>query len=119
MSRSALVFAILTVLLNGGAQLLLRQAALGDAEPARPLSLLKSGWFMGGVASYGISVLTWLAVLKSTPLAVATPFVAIVYVAVPLASRYVFGDAISPRMWIGMALVVVGVSLVASGHPTG
>ncbi len=68
---------------------------------------------MCGVALYAVSVLTWLSVLKRTPLAVAAPFVALVYVIVPLLSRTVFGDTITHRMWIGMALVVLGVTLVA------
>lgn len=113
MSFAALLFAIATVVLNGSAQLLLRKAALTGADPAAPASLVRSPWLLVGVALYGISVLTWLSVLKRTPLAVAAPFVALVYVLVPLLSRSVFGDVITQRMWIGMALVVAGVTLVA------
>lgn len=112
MGRVALIFALITVVLNGGAQLLLRRAALTGAEPTNPVSLINI-WFLCGIASYAISVMTWLLVLKRTTLAVATPFVAMVYILVPLASRFVFGDTITGRMWIGMLLVVVGVSLVA------
>jgi drug/metabolite transporter (DMT)-like permease len=115
MSGMATVFAIVTVLLNGGAQLLLRKAALSGAEPHNPLSLVGNVWFLGGIVAYAISVLTWLFVLKRVPLAVAAPFIAMVYIVVPVASRFVFGDTIHPRMWIGMALVVIGVSLVAQG----
>lgn len=113
MSAVALIFAIATVILNGSAQLLLRKAALTGADPALPISLIRSPWFVCGVALYAVSVLTWLSVLKRTPLAVAAPFVALVYVIVPLLSRTVFGDTITHRMWIGMALVVLGVTLVA------
>lgn len=113
MSVHALVFAALTVLLNGGAQLLLRKAALTGAVPTDPLSLLRSLWFLAGIACYAVSVLCWLSVLRRTPLAVAAPFVALVYVGVPLASRLVFGDVITTRMWVGMGLVVAGVTLVA------
>lgn len=116
MTSSALILAVVTVVLNGGAQLLLRKAALGGADSLAPATLVTSPWFLAGIACYGISVLTWLGVLKTTPLAVATPFVALVYVGVPLASRWVFGDYVSARMWMGMALVVLGVTLVASGH---
>ena len=113
MSPVALIFALITVALNGGAQLLLKRATIGGADPARPLALLQNAWFLAGIAAYGVSVLTWLLVLKRIPLAVAAPFVALVYVAVPLASRSVFGDHVSGRMWIGMALIVLGVTLVA------
>lgn len=117
MTPVAILFAAVTVVLNGSAQLLLRQAALTGAVPTNPLSLLRNTWFLGGLAAYGISVLTWLFVLKRVPLAVAAPFVALVYVLVPLASRLLFADSITLRMWLGMLLVVAGVTLVAGGAP--
>jgi undecaprenyl phosphate-alpha-L-ara4N flippase subunit ArnE len=113
----AILFAAITVLLNGSAQLLLRQAAHTGASPTEPLSLLKNPWFMAGLVAYGVSVLTWLFVLKRVPLSVAAPFVALVYVLVPLAARVLFSDGITPRMWLGMVLVVAGVTLVAEGAP--
>jgi undecaprenyl phosphate-alpha-L-ara4N flippase subunit ArnE len=113
------LFALVTVLLNGSAQLLLRQAALTGAVPTNPLTLLRNGWFMMGLVAYGGSVLTWLFVLRRVPLSVAAPFVALVYVLVPLASRALFADSVSPRMWLGMLLVVLGVTLVATGSKGG
>jgi undecaprenyl phosphate-alpha-L-ara4N flippase subunit ArnE len=77
--------------------------------------MLKNGWFLVGLSAYGVSVLTWLFVLRRVPLAVAAPFVALVYVLVPLASRLFFADQVTSRMWIGMLLVVFGVTLVAQG----
>ena len=115
MNPASVLFALVTVLLNGSAQLLLRKAALTGANPANPLSLLRNSWFMVGVGAYAVSVLTWLFVLKRVPLAVAAPFVALVYVLVPLASRMLFNDHVNSRMWIGMLLVVCGVTLVAQG----
>jgi drug/metabolite transporter (DMT)-like permease len=114
-SSLSVLFAIITVLLNGGAQLLLRKAALSGALPTSPTSLATNVWFLAGIGAYGISVLTWLYVLKRVPLTVAAPFVAMVYVLVPLASRWAFGDPIQGRMWFGMLLVVAGVILVAQG----
>jgi len=112
---AAILFALVTVLLNGGAQLLLRKAALTGASPTNPLSLVKNAWFLTGLAAYAISVLTWLFVLRRVPLAVAAPFIALVYVLVPLASRLLFEDTVSTKMWIGMLFVVFGVTLVAQG----
>lgn len=117
MSTTATIFAFVTVVLNGSAQLLLRKAALSGAVPTSPVTLLKNPWFLLGITAYAFSVLAWLFVLKRVPLAVAAPFVALVYVLVPLASRFVFQDTIYPRMWVGMLLVAVGVTLVARGAP--
>ena len=117
MNGIAALFALVTVLLNGGAQLLLRKAALTGAVPTSPLSLFQNSYFLGGIAAYGVSVLTWLFVLKRVPLSVAAPFVALVYVAVPLASRVLCDDTIAPKMWLGMLFIVIGVTLVAQGAP--
>ncbi|HEX3595837.1 MAG TPA: hypothetical protein VHU80_12080 [Polyangiaceae bacterium] len=116
MSSSALVFALITVALNGTAQLFLRKAALTGAIPTAPLTLLNS-WFLGGLVAYAASVLTWLLVLRKVPLSVAAPFVALTYVLVPLGSRAVFDDRITSKMWVGMLLVALGVTLVAKGAP--
>jgi len=118
MSAIAMAFALVTVTLNGSAQLLLRKAALSGASPTNPQSLITNGWFMGGIFAYAFSVLTWLFVLKRVPLSVAAPFVALVYVVVPVVSRLVFGDTILPRMWAGMLLIVIGVTLVAQASPS-
>jgi drug/metabolite transporter (DMT)-like permease len=113
----AAAFAMVTVILNCTAQLLLRQAAMSGAVPTAPLTLVKNVWFLCGLAAYGISVLTWLLVLRRVPLSIAAPFVALVYVLVPVASRVLFDDPLTGRMWLGMAFVVLGVSLVAQGAP--
>ncbi len=115
MSSSSAAFALITVLLNASAQILLRQAAMSGAIPTVPVTLLRNAWFMAGITAYAFSVLTWLLVLRKVPLSVAAPFVALVYVLVPLASRVLFDDHISMRMWLGMLLVVLGVTLVAQG----
>ena len=115
MNSSALFFAFVTVVLNGTAQLLLRKAALTGAIPTVPLTLLKNPFFMVGLVTYAGSVLTWLLVLRRVPLSIAAPFIALVYVLVPLASRSVFDDCITTRMWMGMLLVALGVTLVAKG----
>lgn len=117
MNTASALFAVVTVVLNAAAQLLLRQAAMTGAAPTAPLSLLRNTWFLCGLLAYAASVLTWLLVLRRVPLTIAAPFVALVYVIVPLASRVLFADTINVRMWVGMLLVVAGVTLVARSAP--
>lgn len=109
------LLALLTVALNSTAQLLLRAAALAGATPSSPTTLVKSPLFMGALFIYGASVLTWVAVLKRVPLPTAIPFVALMYVLVPLAANRVFGDPLSIRMMGGMLLVIVGLVVVVRG----
>lgn len=109
----SIALALLTVALNSTAQLCLRGAALRGATPTEPLSLVGSPLFLAALVAYGLSVLTWLAVLKKLPLPVALPFVSLMYVAVPIAARLLFGDALSWRMAGGAMLIVAGVLVVA------
>jgi drug/metabolite transporter (DMT)-like permease len=115
MSTSDVVLALLTVALNSAAQLLLRAAALGGATPTSPVTLLKSPLFLGALMFYGVSVLTWVAVLKRVPLPTAIPFVALMYVLVPLSARVVFDDPLTWRMMGGMLLVIAGLVVVVRG----
>src|SRR5882757_8235872 len=98
MPMNSIALALATVILNGGAQLLLRGAALRGADPLRPATLLTTPFFLMGVVGYGLSVLTWLAVLRRVPLSVAAPCIALVYIVVPLGARLVFADVLNWRM---------------------
>jgi undecaprenyl phosphate-alpha-L-ara4N flippase subunit ArnE len=110
-----IVLALATVVLNSAAQLLLRGAALRGATPGSPITLLKSPLFLIALVVYAASVLTWVAVLKRVPLPTAIPFVALMYVVVPLAARLVFDDPLTLRMMGGMFLVIVGILVVVRG----
>jgi drug/metabolite transporter (DMT)-like permease len=107
--------ALSTVALNSGAQLLLRAAALRGATPAAPVTLLQSPLFLVALVCYGASVLTWIAVLGRVPLPTAIPFVALMYVIVPVAAWKVWGDPLSWRMAAGMGLVIAGILVVVRG----
>jgi drug/metabolite transporter (DMT)-like permease len=60
-----------------------------------------------------ISFLSWLYVLKYIPLSVAFPLSRVVDVFVPLSCWFILGETISPRRWCGVALVVIGLAVVA------
>jgi len=113
LSATSVALALGTVALNSGAQILLRSAALRGATPTEPATLLKSPLFLVALAAYALSVLVWLSVLRKVPLSVAMPFMALVYVVVPIAARFAFGDELSLRTVGGAALVIAGVLVVA------
>ena len=59
------------------------------------------------------SFITWLYVLKYVPLSVAFPLSRVVDVLVPLCCWIFLGETISTRRWIGIALVVIGLAVIA------
>ena len=60
-----------------------------------------------------ISFLSWLYVLKYIPLSVAFPLSRVVDILVPLCCWFILGETISLRRWCGIALVVIGLAVVA------
>ena len=60
-----------------------------------------------------VSFISWLYVLKFIPLSVAFPLSRVVDVLVPLSCWLILNEHISSRRWLGIALVVIGLAIVA------
>jgi drug/metabolite transporter (DMT)-like permease len=60
-----------------------------------------------------LSLITWLYVLRYIPLSVAFPISQAVHVLVPLGSWLVLGENIIGLRWVGIALVSLGLAVVA------
>jgi undecaprenyl phosphate-alpha-L-ara4N flippase subunit ArnF len=99
-------------------ELLLKRGATDVAEP-------ESAWSwtgLNGLASVLVwaailliiaSFISWLYVLRYIPLTIAFPLSRVVDVLVPLGCWIFLGELISTLRWCGIALVVVGLALVA------
>src|SRR5919204_2016103 len=59
------------------------------------------------------SFISWLYVLRYVPLTVAYPLSRVVDILVPLGCWILLGELISTLRWCGIALVVIGLTLVA------
>ncbi len=71
-----------------------------------------------GFACYGVSSLLYLNALSRLPLSYAYPMIAISYVAVVLASWKFLGEDINALRIAGLAVIIVGVVLVALSYGT-
>lgn len=60
-----------------------------------------------------LSFLSWLYVLKYIPLSIAFPLSRVVDALVPLCSWIFLGEMISTRRWCGIALVIIGLAVIA------
>ena len=108
----------LTVLLVTTSELFLKRGAV--EAPRLPAELNWTG--VSGLASanvwYGIllviaSFISWLYVLRFIPLTIAYPLSNFVHVLIPLSSWFFLDEIISTQRWCGIALVVIGVLIVA------
>ena len=99
-------------------ELLLKRGATETADP-------NSSWSWTGRTGLGsiyvwivivfviVSLITWLYVLRYLPLSVAFPISQSVHVLVPLGSWLILGENIVTLRWIGIALVSLGLAVVA------
>jgi drug/metabolite transporter (DMT)-like permease len=110
-----LVLSVICVLVS---ELLLKRGASDTAD-------LATNWSWTGISGLAsplvwwaiilviISFLSWLYVLKFIPLTIAFPLSRVVDVLVPLSCWIILGETISLRRWCGIALVVIGLAIVA------
>ncbi len=89
---------------------------LPSAPGWQELQGLVSGWIWAGILCYIISFVFWLKVLKILPLNIAFNLVNIEHVFVPLASYLFLGEMISPMRAAGIAVVLLGVLVIAESY---
>ena len=108
----------LSVLCVLASELLLKRGATEVADPNSTFSWtgingLGSPLVWWAILLITVSFASWLYVLKYIPLSVAFPLSRVVDVLVPISCWIFLGEIISPRRWCGIALVIIGLSLVA------
>jgi drug/metabolite transporter (DMT)-like permease len=77
------------------------------------LTGLVSPWVWLGIVLVVLSFVSWLYVLRYIPLTIAFPLSNVVHILVPLSSWIFLGETISARRWSGIALVLIGLAIVA------
>lgn len=77
-----------------------------------PFSLLNMNTFLGAVA-FGMAMVFYLMVLKRTSLNLAQSIFALQFVLVIFAAHLVLGEAIGTYRWVGIALIALGLFVVA------
>jgi drug/metabolite transporter (DMT)-like permease len=121
MTLAAFAFLIAGVLLNAGAQLLLKAGTnvLGvltltrETWPDTLMRMATQHYFALGAACYVLSIFVWVLGLSRVPVSVAYPLLSLGYIVNAIAAHYLFGEAVTATRWIGIGFIVVGVWLVA------
>ena len=115
LSQAALLLAYAAGMAGG--QLLFKAAALRYASEAplgeRLLSLVQNVYFLVAVVLYVALTVLWVWILTFTPLSRAYPFVALAFAITPLLAGFVFGEAVTVRLMLGIGLILCGLLLVA------
>jgi multidrug transporter EmrE-like cation transporter len=111
---------LLGVLLNAGAQLLLKEGMrrIGHFEfvwaNVVPIGLQVAGnlFILGGLFSYVISVAVWLLVLSRVEVSFAYPLLSVGYIVNAVAGYYLFQENLSVTRITGIVIICAGVYLV-------
>jgi len=77
------------------------------------VGLLGFELFYATIALYGAVTFLWIWALQDIPLSRGYAFLAISFAVVPLFSRIFLGEVTPPLFWLGTALIVSGIFLVA------
>ena len=114
MKSSQLILILLTVLALSAGQVLFKLAA-------EQITLSPDGWLLtfpvfklsAALIIYVVATGMWLAVLHQTPLRVAYPYAALVFVLVPLFAHFLLGEAIHWNTLVGAVVILTGVWISA------
>jgi multidrug transporter EmrE-like cation transporter len=121
MTFAAVAFLLTGVLLNAGAQLLLK----AGTNVTGVITLTRDNWldtvvrmatqvpFVLGALCYVLSLFVWILGLSRVPVSVAYPLLSVGYIINAIAAHYLFGEAVTMTRWLGIGFIVVGVWLVA------
>jgi len=121
MNATSLALLMTGVLLNAGAQLLLKAGtnSVGVFEFSRD-NIVPVGWklatephIIGGLTCYVISVVVWIMALSRVEVSIAYPMLSIGYVVNAIAAYLLFGEAVGVQRLVGIGIIVVGVYVVA------
>jgi drug/metabolite transporter (DMT)-like permease len=121
MTWVAFSFLMTGVLLNAGAQLLLKAGTnvLGvitltaDNWPSQFGRMALEPHIVAGLACYVVSVAVWIVGLSRVPVSIAYPMLSLGYIINAIAAHYLLGEAVTLSRWFGIGFIIVGVWLVA------
>jgi len=121
MNLAALLLLLTGVLLNAGAQLLLKAGTniLGVITITRSnwidtlWKMGTQGYFVLGGLLYIVSLFVWIVGLSRVPVSVAYPLLSVGYIVNAIAAHYLFGENITLPRAVGIGFIVIGVWLVA------
>src|SRR5437868_531331 len=112
------IFALIVVLSNAFGDFFMKRGmpeGAGLGTPLQYLAILFQPWVALGVVLLIVWQLSRMALLSWADLSYVLPVTSVGYVVVALLGKLMLNEAISPRRWMGILLIVAGVALVGGG----
>lgn len=110
MSLMQFALIILTVFALSTGQILFKLAATSFTyNPDSMVSSFLDMKLIVALLVYAVATVMWLMVLRSMPLRLAYPFVALAFFIVPIMAHYLLGETLNWKTFAGAALIGIGV----------
>jgi drug/metabolite transporter (DMT)-like permease len=112
MHGKIIILACVAVMTLG--QLLFKQVAINYNKVGTLLDIGVMGLLLVAGSMYLVSSGLWVWALRSVEISKAYPYFALGFVFVPLLGAWLFGEILTFRYGLGVALIVIGVSLTSA-----
>lgn len=121
MSLVSFILIFVGVMLNAGAQLLIKAGtnAVGHFAFSRdnilPIGLkLATEWhILTALFCYGFSVVVWTLALSRVQVSIAYPMLSLGYVVNAIAAWFLFNEAFNPAKVLGIGVIILGVAIIS------
>ncbi len=117
MSITNILLTILCVFGISSGQVLFKIAARFASGSTDVLSmgrdLVLNPYLLGGLVVYVATTFLWIWLLRTVPLSVAYPFMALAFLFVPVMGAIFLGEPLSIRNALGAALIIMGILVIA------
>ena len=74
--------------------------------------LLSTPAILAAIPVYAVSNIGWLIVLSKLNLSVAYPFLASLYIFIPVLSMVFLSESLTPQHWTGIIVIGIGIGVV-------
>ncbi|HUJ20534.1 MAG TPA: hypothetical protein VLX58_03385 [Bryobacteraceae bacterium] len=116
------IFTAIVVLTNvlGNSFLSRGMQSVGELLSFSPLPYIRAlfnPWVAVGVSLLIVWLLSHMALLSWADLSYVLPMTSIAYVMVALVGRFLLHEQVSPARWVGVTLIMAGVTLVGHTAP--
>jgi drug/metabolite transporter (DMT)-like permease len=97
---------VFSTMVEGFGQVFLKKSALEFAR--------RRFWIMLGVLVLSVEVVLYSGALHFLAVSTAFPLTSLSFVMVTVLSRWLLGETIPVRRWVGVALILVGTALIVA-----
>jgi len=78
-------------------------------------SVIHNRYLISGVLIYGIGTVMYIIALRGGELSILYPLIATSYIWTAIFSQRLLGEKMNRNKWIGIILILIGVSLIGMG----